>query len=407
MTKWHSTRYPGIRYREHLIRKHGVQRDKYFTIRYQIAGKRIEESLGWLTQGWTLQKANARLSEIKENQRTGRGPQSLKEKRDLLKIKLKKEQAEQQRQDKENILFNTYFIDNYFPTAQTSKAFDTCRTELLYFKNWISPAFKNKSFKDIAPFHCEQIKKNMLDAGRAPRTLQYCFAIVRQIWNMAKRDSLIDTESPTKGVKIPKIDNKRLRFLSHDEADILLKELSKRSRQLHDESLLSLHCGLRAGEIFNLTWNDVDIENGLLTLRDAKVGTRTAYMTKGVKAMLTGRQPLAENKFVFSDRNGKKTRRVSNLFVKIVKALKLNSGVTDRRQKLVYHSLRHTYASWLVQSGVDLYQVKKLMGHSTISQTERYSHLAPGNLKNAVRIFEKDISKRKDNVIELQKKEGE
>lgn len=403
MTKWHKAIYPGIRFREHHTRKHGVQKDKYFAIRYQLAGKRTEEGLGWASQGWTLQKANARLSEIRENWRIGQGPQSLKEKRDLLKTKLKKEQAEQQRQDKENILFNTYFVHNYFPTAQTSKAFDTCRTEMLYFKNWISPAFKNKSFKDIAPFHCEKIKKNMLDAGRAPRSLQYCFAIIRQIWNMAKRDSLIDTESPTKGVKRPKIDNKRLRFLTHDEADTLLKELAKRSMQLHDEALLSLHCGLRAGETFNLTWDDVDLENGLLTLRDAKAGTRTAYMTKGVKAMLTGRKPLAENKLVFPARDGKKTKRVSNLFVKVVEALKLNTGVTDRRQRLVFHSLRHTYASWLVQSGIDLYQVKELIGHSTISQTERYSHLAPGNLKNAVKVFEKNMS-AKDDVIELRKK---
>jgi integrase len=402
MTKWHSTRYPGIRYREHPTRKHGINKDKYFAIRYQLAGKRSEEALGWLSQGWTLQKANARLSEIKENWRIGQGPQSLKEKRDLLKTKRKKEQIEKEKQDKENILFNVYFMDNYFPTAQTSKATETCRTELLYFKNWIAPAFKNKSFKDIAPFHCEKLKKKLLDAGRAPRTLQYCFAIIRQIWNMAKRDSLINTEAPTKYVSIPKIDNKRLRFLSHDEADILLEELKKRSMQLHSMALLSLHCGLRAGEAFSLGWNDVDLEYGLLTLRDAKAGTRQAYMTEKVKDMLADRKQLAKNKFVFPDRNGKKTKRISNVFVKVVNALKLNSGVTDRRQKLVYHSLRHTYASWLVQSGVDLYQVKELMGHSTISQTERYSHLAPGNLKDAVKILEESMSV-KNNVVELQK----
>jgi integrase len=405
MTKWHSTRYPGIRYREHPTRKHGINKDKYFAIRYQLAGKRSEEALGWLSQGWTLQKANARLSEIKENWRIGQGPQSLKEKRDLLKTKRKKEQIEKEKQDKENILFNVYFMDNYFPTAQTSKATETCRTELLYFKNWIAPAFKNKSFKDIAPFHCEKLKKKLLDAGRAPRTLQYCFAIIRQIWNMAKRDSLINTEAPTKYVSIPKIDNKRLRFLSHDEADILLEELKKRSMQLHSMALLSLHCGLRAGEAFSLGWNDVDLEYGLLTLRDAKAGTRQAYMTEKVKDMLADRKQLAKNKFVFPDRNGKKTKRISNVFVKVVNALKLNSGVTDRRQKLVYHSLRHTYASWLVQSGVDLYQVKELMGHSTISQTERYSHLAPGNLKDAVKILEESMSV-KNNVVELQKKRG-
>jgi integrase len=399
MAKWHKTKYPGIRFREHHIRKHGISKDKYFAIRYQRDGKRTEEALGWASRGWSLEKANARLAELKENQRLGRGPQTLKEKRNLLKAKREKEQIEKERQDKENILFNVYFIDNYFPTAQTSKAPETCRTELVYFKNWIAPAFKNKSFKDIAPFHCEKLKKNMLGAGRAPRSLQYCFAIVRQTWNMARRDGLVNSESPTKGVKIPKINNKRLRFLTHDESDILLKELAKRSMQLHDEALLSLHCGLRAGEIFNLDWNDVDFEYDLLTLRDAKAGTRTAYMTEKVKDMLTGRKQLAKNKFVFPNRDDKKTKRISNVFVKVVNALNLNDGVTDRRQKLVYHSLRHTYASWLVQSGIDLYQVKELMGHSTISQTERYSHLAPGNLKNAVKVLEKSMQAKNDVIL--------
>jgi integrase len=401
MAKWHKTAYPGIRFREHRNRKHGVKYDRYFAIRYQLAGKRTEEALGWLSQGWTLQKANTRLSEIKENQRTGQGPQSLKEKRDLLKAKRKKEQAEQQRQDKENILFNTYFIDNYFPTAQTSKAFDTCRTEMVYFKNWIEPAFKNKSFKDIAPFHCETLKKKLLSAGRTPRTLQYIFAIIRQIWNMARRDGLINTESPTKYVSIPKIDNRRLRFLTHDKADILLEELKKRSMQLHDEVLLSLHCGLRAGEIFNLTWNDVDLEHGLLTLRDAKSGTRLSYMTEAVKNMLASKKPFAKNELVFLDRAGKKIKRISNSFVKAVDAVNLNDHITDKRQKMVFHTLRHTFASWHIQAGTDLYTLQALMGHKSFSMVQRYAHLSEGMLQKAVGAFEKGILAKNEDAGQI------
>ncbi|GHT93293.1 hypothetical protein FACS1894122_08290 [Alphaproteobacteria bacterium] len=68
--------------------------------------------------------------------------------------------------------------------------------------------------------------------------------------------------------------------------------------------------------------------------------------------------------------------------------LGFNNGVNDDRQKVVFHTLRHTYASWLVMSGVDLYTVQKLMWHSTIAMTERYSHLAPDHLKKAVSMFE-------------------
>ena len=61
----------------------------------------------------------------------------------------------------------------------------------------------------------------------------------------------------------------------------------------------------------------------------------------------------------------------------------LNEGITDPRQKLVFHSLRHTYASWLVQGGEAVYTVQKLIGHSTLAMTERYSHLAPDHLRQA------------------------
>jgi len=404
MVKWHGTKYPGIRFREHPKRKHGVQRDKYFAIRYQREGKRKEEGLGWASQGWTLQKANARLSEIKENQRTGEGPQSLKEKRNLLKAERKKEQVEKEQNAKDNVSFNSFFNDVYCP-AQINKKSSSLKSELSYFKIWIAPVFKDKCFKDVSPFHCERIKKNMLDAGRAPRSLQYCFATIRQAWNMAKRDGLVNGETPTKYVSVPRIDNKRLRFLSHDEANILLEELKTRSTQLYSMSLLSLHSGSRASEVFGLEWNDVDLENGLLTLREAKAGTRTVFMTKAVKSILESRKQIADNKLVFSDRDGKKIKRISNSFARAVDAVNLNDHITDKRQKVVFHSLRHTFASWHVQSGTDLYTLQALLGHHSFAMVQRYAHLSDGALKKAVRGFEKRIND-KDYVVELRKEEG-
>ncbi len=52
-TKWNSTKYPGVRYREHKSRKHGIRPDQYFAIRYQKDGKRKEEGVGWASEGWT------------------------------------------------------------------------------------------------------------------------------------------------------------------------------------------------------------------------------------------------------------------------------------------------------------------------------------------------------------------
>lgn len=403
MTKWYATKYPGIRFREHHTRKHGINKDKYFTIRYQLEGKRREEGLGWASQHWTLQKANARLSEIKENQRTGQGPQSLKEKRRLEKSRREKVQAEEVQKKKEGISFKAFFHDVYCP-AQTGKSVESFKAELSYFKVWIRPVFKDIPFKKIAPFHCEKIKKNMLEAGRAPSSLNYCFGTIRQVWNMARRDGIINSESPTKGVKIPKINNKRLRFLSHNEADILLEELKKRSMQVHDMALLSLHCGLRAGEIFSFEWADIDFEHRLFILKNTKSGrTRAAYMTDRIESMLAGRKPFANNKFVFPDRDGKKIKRISNCFARAVDAVKLNNGITDKRQKVVFHTWRHTFASWHVQAGTDLYTLQVLLGHQSFAMVQRYAHLSEETLQEAVKNLEESMLAKND-VIELRKK---
>jgi site-specific recombinase XerD len=114
-------------------------------------------------------------------------------------------------------------------------------------------------------------------------------------------------------------------------------------------------------------------------------------MTQDAKNMLENRKSSSKSEIVFLSRTGEKVTEVSNAFARAVERLGFNDGVTDRRQKVVFHTLRHTYASWLVMSGVDLYTVQRLMGHSTISMTERYSHLAPDHLKKAISIFEKSI----------------
>ncbi len=111
-------------------------------------------------------------------------------------------------------------------------------------------------------------------------------------------------------------------------------------------------------------------------------------MTSAVKECLENKTPGDPEELVFKGAKGSKITAISRTFEKTVKDLGLNKGIKDRRMKVVFHTLRHTYASWMVQSGVDLYKVKELLGHSTISQTERYAHLSKDSLREAVKEFE-------------------
>ena len=394
--EWIKAKTPGIRYREHPTRKHGIRKDRYYTIRYKLDGKAKEEALGWESEGWNESKVAARLHELKENQRTGDGEVTLSAKREKEEKKRKEDEAKRINESKEQVSFSGIFAQ-YIEQAKKEKTEKSCRTEEGLFKKWLCSAIGNISMKEISPFALERLKDKMKKANLSPRSISYAIAIIRQVFNYAKRFDLYNGDNPTEKVKKPTEDNRRDRFLTYQEVDILLETLKRYSQLVHDMALLSLHCGLRAGELFHLTWADVDFENNFLFIKDAKNGkNRKAIMTEDINSMMKERYKTSESNIVFPSAKGEMITDISNTFSRVVKSLGFNKGVTDRRQKVVFHTLRHTYASWLVMSGVDLYTVQRLMGHSSISMTERYSHLAPDYLKKAVKTFEADIKHKKE-----------
>jgi len=394
--------YTGLMFREHPTRRHGPLPDRCFGYRMQVDGKRRFEIFGWASAGWTPKKALVAMEKLREAGKTGQGPASrkeMKEQAEAARVVREAAEAERQaREERENITFDRFFADTYMPQQKADgKSARSLAREDEFARLWIGPCFGGKPLRQIAPLDLERLKKNMTEAGRAARSISYCLATVRQVFNHARRLGLYDGESPTGKVKKPVEDNRRVRFLSREEADKLLVALAERSTDTHDMALVSLHCGLRAGEVFSLEWGDVDLDRGVLTIRgnSRRAGTKTksgktraAIMTAAVKDMLASRKRGEHHEMVFPGRDGKKIVQISDTFNRTVKALGFNDGVEDDRQKVVFHSLRHTYASWLVESGVDLYTVKELMGHGVIAMTERYSHLSEDTLHRAVRTME-------------------
>lgn len=387
---WIKTKIPGVRCREHQSRKNGaVKKDRYFTIRYRVNGVLKEEGLGWASEGWTEEKAGARRSELREAYRTGNGYTTLKEKRDNQEKEKQQQLRIAEENKKYNITLDDFYNNHFINIAKNNKAPHTFKSESGYYKNWLQPSLGNKPIKEITITDIEDLKGQLL-GHKSPKTINYIIAILSQILFYAKKIGYLKGDIVTQQIKKIKFDNKRTRFLTKEEANLLLDGLRKSSQQLYEISLISLHCGLRAGEIFNLYWSDIDLSNRLLTLRDTKNSkTRSVYMTDDVYNMLINKAHIKEdNSPVFKTKNGTKIKEVSNAFARVVDILKLNEGITDNRQKVVFHTLRHTYASWLTQLGTDLYVVQKLMGHSSFAMTQRYAHLAPELLKKAVINFE-------------------
>jgi integrase len=402
--KWIKTAHKGLRYYEHPTRRHGKKRDRYYAIRFKVANQDYSYGVGWWSNGIPeeVKKDDPRLGfeeyalkllrQYQGNMRAGSGPKSPKENR---KNSAEKEQEERNKRDqieKGNITFKKYFEDTYSPIAKTSKKVSSFDHEETHFRLWIEPVVGDLPLRIISKNHVELIKKKVMDAKKAPRTVQYILATFRQVWNMARGGGLVTGDSPTKIVKISKFDNRRQRFFNHDEADVLLRKLKETSKQIYQMAFLALHTGMRASEIFRLTWGCIDTDRGIITILDAKPGKgRPAFMTEQVRAMFLDMTEGKNDDLVFPNKDGGTFSEISHIFRDAVVDLKFNEGVKDRRQRVMFHTLRHTFGSWHAEAGTDLYVIKELMGHGSITLTERYSHLSQGTLQNATRNLERSI----------------
>jgi integrase len=399
--KWHTTKYPGVRYREHNTRKNGVGFDRCYSIRYKIDGKDKEEAVGWGTEGMTAERAAKVLGELKENIRLGAGPQSLREKRERNQEKARLEKEQAQRRQLQAKTFSEFWEESYWPEAEHSKKNNSTRTELGLYKVWLQPEIGGIPLHELEAKRLQAVVNKAKIAGRSSRTLQYMMAVVSQVWALAVRDKIVQGEAPTRGVNLPKINNKRTEFLTPEQASQLLAALKTRSPDMHDEALLSMSSGLRSGEIHALCWGDVDAANGILLIRDAKNGEdRRAPMTAHVRQMLESRYTgQAKNELIFPATNGKQRQLVSATFRKVINDLGFNDGVTDSKQRICFHSLRHTAASWATQEGSSPYEVKELLGHKSLAMVTRYAHLAPDAMK-------KVVCRLEDKLGEVYKAEG-
>lgn len=399
MSSWIKCKATGIRYRLHETRKHGVGYDKYFTIRYKVAGKEKSEGLGWSSEGWSEKKAAAVLSELKANHTTGAGPTSLSEKRDLhLQKKLEEEKLDQE-QIKRNRSFAEVFALFLVESKEKKKNPRSWKREEQLARLHILPIVGKLPLSKIANVpHLRILQKNMEAKGLSPASIRYALHVVRIAFHFAMDEGIFSGINPAlerskkaisknrSGIEYPQEDNKKERWLEREEAALLMQELAKRSTEVHDMALLALYAGLRFGEIAKLTWGNVDLFKGEMKLRQTKNGKdRTAYMAPDIKQMLARRGPGEADSLVFPARrtDNKPHYMISHIYYDTVKKM-FNTGITDKRQWVNFHTLRHTFASWLIKDGADIYQVQELLGHGDIKMTERYAHNDQNQLKQAV-----------------------
>lgn len=204
-------------------------------------------------------------------------------------------------------------------------------------------------------------------------------------WCMGK--GLI-AQSPVQGVARPKVGRKEAAFLSAEEASELVTLMRRHNAAwLSDVVLFALNTGLRLGEITNLKWKAVDLAHGYIrVLNDEDFKTKSGHerrvpLVGDAKAVVEHRlaSRASGSEYVFTGVEGGPLydHYVSRRF----REMRVRAGLPA---EIHFHSLRHTCASWLVMRGVSIMIVQQVLGHSSVTVTQRYAHLSPDAVSQAM-----------------------
>jgi integrase len=283
--------------------------------------------------------------------------------------------------------FKQFFEERYLPQARITRR--SLAAEISTVNRNVLPVIGNKPLREVTRGQVTALIHNLATKGQAATTVNRTLAHIKAIFNRAIEWEIDGIEkNPAKGVK-PLPDHKRHeRYLSAEEARQLLEVVSKSQNKLLPYIVaLLLLTGCRRREVLEARWENIDLERGLLTVPLSKNG-KPRYVPLSPAA----RNILIKSKLIVIELLGSEEAGNGWVFPnpKTKKPfLKMQTGWMRARrlaglEGLRVHDLRHSFASALVNRGMTLYDVKEALGHSSVVTTQRYAHLAPQRLMQAV-----------------------
>lgn len=212
-------------------------------------------------------------------------------------------------------------------------------------------------------------------------TVRNELSVLRHLLRLAKRWGYLD-QVPE--IELPKKPDDRQRYLEQGELTMLL-EVCARSKHpyLHAIVALAVNTGMRKGELLGLEWERVNLSTSAITLyRTKSRKPRGVPINQAVYDALVGLEldPERRQGLVFKRRGGGAWGEIRTAFATALS----RAGIKGFR----FHDLRHTAASHLVMRDASLNDVRELLGHSDLKMTQRYAHLSPAHLRQAVGLLD-------------------
>jgi integrase len=242
--------------------------------------------------------------------------------------------------------------------------------------------FGGRTLGEITPKLIADYKALRYAVGLKPASINRELASLKKAFNLAVREWEWCRENPVSKVSMERENNQRDRWLSVEEEARLLQGCAP---WLHDLVMFALHTGMRMGEILELTWRGVDFSRRTVMVVRSKNGERrTIPVNETVLSVLRQKSKVRSVKtdlvfcsHVFTSMESGHLRRSFRLALG-------KAGIDDFH----FHDLRHTFATRLVQAGVDIYKVQRLLGHKSPVMTQRYAHHYPESLRDGVEILD-------------------
>ncbi|MCX8021482.1 MAG: tyrosine-type recombinase/integrase [Syntrophorhabdaceae bacterium] len=232
---------------------------------------------------------------------------------------------------------------------------------------------------EVTPDQISTYMHNRKNEGASNATINREFAMLSKAFNLAFKEWEWVKENPCSRIQKFQENNLIDRWLTVEEEKALLEHAKDYlNGNLKDIIIFALNTGMREGEIINLKWEDVDFDRHAIVVKNTKTRVPRTVPANNTVIELLSRRRQGRGGYVFSTSRGTKIG-ARNLLRSFYGALK-KAGITSFR----FHDLRHTFATRLVQGGVDLYTVSKLLGHSQVTTAQRYAHHSPESLRPSV-----------------------
>lgn len=264
------------------------------------------------------------------------------------------------------------------------------------YDRYLKPKFGSFRISQITTLDIQNYTNELLSApslrkleGLEASTVNTIIGDLRRIIKKAHEWKLYKGELPI----FHKIaaDDKRKRFLRPEEAYSFLLNLQFIDKNLYYIAKIALFTGMRLNEILNIKKEDINFDYYVIEIlkRKKKKGKRidskrcaffSEELYEDLKCLC-----IRKTEYIFVRANGNRwsVNKISSIYSHLINAMGYNKGITDRKYRFVFHTLRHTFCSWLANAGVSLYIISELAGHDP-EMAQRYAKFAPGPLRSAI-----------------------